>query len=305
MSEAHDRTFWRDPALGDPRELELPGGRLRIFETGSGSPIVFVHGLLVNANLWRKVVPRLAPDFRCVALDMPLGSHELAMPEGAPAGAPAAAAMVADALEALDLDQVTLVGNDSGGAISQIVVTTRAERVGRLVLTSCDYRDNFPPKLFSYFKPAAAVPALMWALLQPMRLTLLRRTPIAFGWLTKPPIDRAAEDSYLYPAITDAAIRRDARAFIRGSNPSQTIAAADRLAEFDRPALIAWSADDRAFPQSDGRQLAADLPNARFELVEGARTFSMQDNPERLSELIAGFVREPVAVAGKGDLTGK
>jgi pimeloyl-ACP methyl ester carboxylesterase len=291
------RTFWRDPALGAPRDLELPGGRLRAFEAGTGPPIVFVHGLLVNANLWRKVVPRLSPDFRCVALDMPLGSHELALPSGAPAGAPAAAALVADALDALDLDRVTLVGNDSGGAISQIVVTTRSERVGRLVLTSCDYRDNFPPKLFSYFKPAAAVPGLMWALLQPMRLGLPRRSPIAFGWLTKRPIDRAAEDSYLYPAITDAAIRGDARAFIRASDPSQTRAAADRLGEFDRPALIAWSEDDRVFPREDGRALAADLPNARFELVEDARTFSMEDNPERLADLIAGFVREPAGVA--------
>jgi pimeloyl-ACP methyl ester carboxylesterase len=291
------RTFWRDPALGEPRELDLPGGPLRVFERGSGPAIVFVHGLLVNANLWRKVVPRLAPDFRCVALDMPLGSHELAMPKGAPAGAPAAATLVADALEALDLDQVTLVGNDSGGAISQIVVTTRPARVGRLVLTSCDYRENFPPKLFAYFKPAAMVPGMMWALLQPMRLGFPRRTPIAFGWLTKRPIDRPAEDSYLYPSITDAAIRRDARKFIRRSEPSQTVAAADRLGEFDRPALIAWSAEDKAFPESDGRALAADLPNARFELVEDARTFSMEDNPERLSELIAGFVREPARVA--------
>ncbi|MGH2994589.1 MAG: alpha/beta fold hydrolase [Solirubrobacterales bacterium] len=295
MSES--KTFWRDPALGEPRELDLPGGRLRAFEAGSGPPIVFVHGLLVNANLWRKVVPTLAPDFRCVALDLPLGSHELALPEGAPAGAPAAAAMVADALDALDLEQATLVGNDSGGAISQIVVTTRPERVGRLVLTACDYRDNFPPKLFSYFKPAAAVPGLMWALLQPMRLGLARRSPIAFGWLTKRRIDRAAEDTYVYPAITIAAIRRDARAFIRASDTSQTNAAADRLGGFDRPALIAWSADDRVFPQADGRRLAADLPNARFELVEDARTFSMEDNPDRLSEVIAGFVREPATAA--------
>ncbi|MGH2991693.1 MAG: alpha/beta fold hydrolase, partial [Solirubrobacterales bacterium] len=277
MSDA--KTFWRDPALGDRRELDLPGGPLRVFEAGSGPPIVFVHGLLVNANLWRNVTSRLSPDFHCVALDMPLGSHELPLPPGAPAGAPAAAEMVADALDALELDGATLVGNDSGGAISQIVATTRPERVGRLVLTSCDYRDNFPPKVFSYFKPAAAVPGLLWALLQPMRFGPPRRTPIAFGWLSKRPIERAAEDSYLYPAITDAAIRRDAGAFIRASNPSQTNAAADRLGGFDRPALIAWSAEDKVFPEADGRRLADDLPNARFELVDDARTFSMEDNP--------------------------
>jgi pimeloyl-ACP methyl ester carboxylesterase len=288
-----DNAYWRDPALGEPRTLDLPGGPLRVFDSGSGAPIVFVHGLLVNANLWRKVVPRLAPDFRCIALDMPLGSHELALPEHAPKGAPAAAAMVADALAALDVDGATVVGNDSGGAISQIVVTTRPERVGRLVLTSCDYRDNFPPKMFSYFKPAAAVPGLLWALLQPLRLPSQRHTPIAYGWLVKRPIERAAEDSYVGPAISNAAIRRDVRGFVRGSDPSQTNAAADRLGEFDRPALIAWSEEDRFFPQDDGRGLAADLPGARFELVPDARTFSMEDNPGRLSALIAGFIREP------------
>jgi pimeloyl-ACP methyl ester carboxylesterase len=290
---AIDNAYWRDPVLGEPHTLELPGGRLRAFDTGSGAPIVFVHGLLVNANLWRKVVSRLAPDFRCIALDMPLGSHQVPLPAAAPRGAPAAAAMVADALDALDLDGATLVGNDTGGAISQIAVTTRPERAGRLVLTSCDYRDNFPPKMFSYFKLAAAVPGLLWAMLQPMRMPSQRHTPIAYGWLVKRPIDRAAEDSYVGPALADADIRRDVRGFMRGSDTSHTNAAADRLGEFDRPALIAWSQDDRFFPVEHGRRLAADLPDARFELVPDARTFSMEDNPGRLSELIADFIREP------------
>lgn len=295
--EITDTTYWRDPALGEARLLDLPGGRLRVFESGSGPPIVFVHGFLVNANLWRRLVAGLAPEFRCIVLDMPLGAHEHALPEGAPTGAPAMASMVADALDALGLEDATLVGNDSGGAICQIVVTTRPHRVGRLVLTSCDYRDNFPPKMFWYFNPAAAIPGLFWALLQPMRVRFPRHTPIAFGWLVHGTIDRVAEDSYVRPATTDTAIRRDAKGFIRDSDPSQTNAAADRLGRFDRPALIAWSADDRFFPPDDGRRLAEDLPDARFELVPDARTFSMEDNPKRVAELIAGFVREPVAPA--------
>jgi pimeloyl-ACP methyl ester carboxylesterase len=297
MSHLSERAAWRAPILGEAKQVDLPSGRrLSYHDVGAGPPIVFVHGLLVNANLWRKVVEWLAPDFRCVVLDLPLGSHVLPLAPGTPNAVPDVAASIADAIETLGLDDVTLVGNDSGGALSQIVVTTRPERIGRLVLTSCDYRDNFPPRLFSYFKPAAAIPGAMWALLQPMRLSLPRRSPIAFGWLVKRPIDRAAEDSYLYPAITDAAIRRDARGFIRGSDPSQTNAAADRLGRFDRPALIAWSADDKAFPESDGRRLAGELPRGRFELVDDARTFSMEDNPDRLAELIAGFVREPTEV---------
>src|SRR5918995_3455315 len=155
MSDA--KTYWRDPALGEPRDLDVPGGKLRIFEAGSGSPIVFVHGLLVNANLWRKVVSRLTPDFRCVSLDMPLGSHELTMPDAdlKPLGL---ANLIADAIEAAGLEDVTLVGNDTGGGLSQLVVTQRPERIGRLVLTSCDAYDNFPPRFFKVVLSPLLVP---------------------------------------------------------------------------------------------------------------------------------------------------
>ncbi len=291
MPAAAERSRWRSPALGPARILDLPGGRrLAYHDAGAGPPIVCVHGLLVNADLWRKLVEGLASNFRCVVLDLPLGAHNLPLPARAPNAPADVVALVADALEALDLEDVTLVGSDTGGALCQMLVTSRPERVGRLVLASCDYRDNFPPKLFSYFKPAAAVPGLLWALLQPLRLRAARRTPLAFGWLTKRPIDRDAEDSYLLPALRDAAVRRDARALINGADVAQTNAAADRLGEFDRPALIAWSADDRVFPVDDARRLVADLPDSRLELVEDAYTFSMEDNPDGLADLIADFI---------------
>jgi pimeloyl-ACP methyl ester carboxylesterase len=290
-----EKLRWRDPALGTPRDLDLPQGRLRYFEAGTGSPIVFVHGLLVNANLWRKVVARLSPDFHCVALDLPLGSHTLPIPDATDLTPPAVAELIADAIEALGLEDVTLVGNDTGGALCQMVVTSRPERIGRLVLTSCDYRDHFPPPLFSYFGPAARVPGAFQFLLAPMRFRAPRRLPIAFGWLTSEPIDREAEDSYLFPAMYDPASRADLRKFLRGADRSQTNAAADKLGGFERPALVAWSGADKVFPKDDAERLAADLPQARLEFVEGARTFSAEDKPERLAELIAGFVREPLA----------
>jgi pimeloyl-ACP methyl ester carboxylesterase len=172
------------------------------------------------------------------------------------------------------------------------VVTRRPERIGRLVLTSCDYRDHFPPPLFAYFKPAARIPGAFSALLAPMRFRAPRRLPIAFGWLTKEPIEREAEDSYLLPVMRDPAARADVRKVLNGASTDQTNAAADKLGRFDRPALIAWSADDKVFPREDGERLASDLPAARMELVQGARTFSAEDQPERLAELIASFVRE-------------
>jgi pimeloyl-ACP methyl ester carboxylesterase len=192
---------------------------------------------------------------------------------------------------------VTLVGNDTGGALCQMVVTTRPERIGRLVLTSCDYRDHFPPPLFAYFKPAARIPGAFPLLLAPMRFRAPRRLPIAFGWLSKEAIDREAEDSYLLPVMRDASVRADVRRFLNATDKSQSNAAADKLGGFDKPALIAWSADDKVFPRGDADRLVADLPQARLELVEDARTFSSEDQPEQLAEKIAGFVREPAPTA--------
>lgn len=289
-----DPATWRDEALGPRRELDLPRGRVAVHEAGSGPPIVFVHGLLVNANLWRGPVAHLSGDFRCVTLDLPLGSHLVSPGERLDPSGPGLADLVAEVIEALGLDDVTLVGNDTGGALCQMVVTRRSERIGRLVLTSCDYRDNFPPAMFSYFKPVARIPGAMKALMAPMRFGPPRRLPIAFGWLVKRP-SRQAEDSYVLPLLRRPGVAGDVRRIVRALDKRHTNEAADRLGSFKRPVLIAWSRDDRFFPADDARRLAADLPNSRLEWIDDARTFSAEDQPERLAELIAGFVREPVA----------
>jgi pimeloyl-ACP methyl ester carboxylesterase len=287
-----EKATWRDEALGPPRELDLPQGRLRCFAAGTGPPIVFAHGLLVNANLWRKVVADLAPSFRCISLDLPLGAHTLPMPEGSDLTPHGVADLIADAIESLALENVTLVGNDTGGALCQMVVTRRPERIGRLVLTSCDYRDDFPPRMFRYLKPAAALPGAMKLLTAPMRLRAPRRLPFAFGWLVTRPIDREAEDSYVLPGMTVHGVDRDFKRIMKAVHPRYTNEAADRLREFDKPALIAWSSDDRLFKPAHARRLADDLPNARLEWIANARAFSPEDQPGRLAELIAGFVRE-------------
>jgi pimeloyl-ACP methyl ester carboxylesterase len=152
---------WRAESLGPAREIELPQGRLRVHDIGTGPTLVFVHGALVNANLWRKVVGQLSDRFRCVTLDLPFGSHLVPMPPAADLTPPAAAALIADAIAALELDDVTLVGNDTGGAICQLVATRRPERIGGLVLTSCDAFDNFPPKVMQPLKPLLSSAALL------------------------------------------------------------------------------------------------------------------------------------------------
>ena len=289
----NEKASWRSPALGEGREIELPQGTVRVHETGRGEPIVFVHGLLVNANLWRKVVPGLAGDFRCVSLDMPLGSHLKPMPKGTDLSPYGLADLVADAIEKLGLENVTLVGNDTGGAISQIVATRRPERIGRLVLTPCDAFDNFPPTIFKVSLAPAALPALVPFVFAPLRLRAFRRAPFAFGWLAKRPIDREAEDSYVLPPLTDSGVRRDAGQILRKVSDKYTLEAAEKLRDFKAPTLLAWASEDKFFKPEHAERLAKIIPDARVEWIDDSYSFVPEDQPGRLAELIAGFVREP------------
>ncbi len=293
---SNENRFWRDSSIGTPRDIELSGGPLRVFEAGTGEPIVFVHGALVNANLWRKVVPILSPDFHCVTLDMPLGSHELPVP-GADLSPYGIADMIAEAVEALGLDQPTIVANDSGGGLTQIALGRHPELAGRVVLTSCDAYDNFPPTFFKVLLAPARIPWLTGPLFAPLRIRALRSAPFAFGWLMKSKLDPLQGDSFMRPVLTEKAIAKDFARFMRGFDPKFTLEAIERLRSYDRPVLIAWSQDDRFFPTAHAERLAGDIPGARLEWIEDAYTFSMQDQPERLADLVAGFVREPVAVA--------
>jgi pimeloyl-ACP methyl ester carboxylesterase len=285
---------WRSPDLGPARTLDLGGGRrVRAHVTGDGPPIAFAHGALVNANLWRKVVPRLEGHTR-VTLDLPLGSHLEPMAKDADLRPPALADLIADSLAALELTDVTLVGNDTGGGLSQLVATRRPERIGALVLTSCDAFDNFPPRFFRIVLAPARIPGVIPVAFGGLRLRPLRRLPIAYGWLSNRPIDRDAEDSYVLPVLTRREIRRDVRKLLGGLDPSYTLDAAAKLAAWDRPALIAWSEKDRFFPTEHAERLAKLIPGARLEWIEGARTFSPEDAPERLADVIGSFMRESV-----------
>jgi pimeloyl-ACP methyl ester carboxylesterase len=291
-------------ALGQRKTVELPQGTIHYRECGQGLPIVFIHGLLVNGDLWRKVVPPLARSYRCITPDLPLGSHEEACRPDADLSVPGLGRLIAGFLEALDLDDVTLVANDTGGALTQVAITEHPGRVSRVVLTSCDAYDNFPPALFRPLVALARLPGLLHAILQPLRLRPLQRLPMAFGWLTKRPIERAIQDGYLRPFFADAGVRRDCMKVLRGVDPKYTLAAAEKLRDFPGTALIAWAGDDRLFPVADGRRLASAFRNARLEIVPDSYTFVSEDQPEALARMIDEFVGAPredrLRVAGAG-----
>jgi pimeloyl-ACP methyl ester carboxylesterase len=274
-------------------EVTLPQGTIHCRDAGEGPPVVFVHGLLVDGELWRKVLPLLQGDARCVAPDLPLGSHRVAMNPDADVTPAGVARLVGDLLAALDLDDVTLVGNDTGGAISQLVALDHGERVGRLVLTNCDCFEVFPPKEFVPMVKAARVPGALYAAVQPMRAAAARRSPLAYGWLAHEIPDEVTA-AWIQPFLEDADIRRDTVAFMRAIDKATMLDAGARLPSLPIPSLVAWGQDDRFFSPELGRRLAAAL-GARLEPIPGARTFVAEDKPEALAELIRGFVREGAA----------
>jgi pimeloyl-ACP methyl ester carboxylesterase len=269
-------------------EIQLAHGTILYRDEGSGPPIVFVHGALVDGRLWEPVVERLSPTARCIVPDLPLGAHRIAMRPEADVSPTGLARLIADLLEALDLRDVTLVGNDTGGALCQFTVTRHPERIGRLVLTNCDAFDNFPPVMFRGLVVAARF-RLLTALLQPMRLPWLRRTPLAFGRLTKRELPAELLASWVEPFLSDAGVRRDTRRLLAAVRPVQLLDNAARLSEFDRPVLIAWAPEDPFFPIDHARRLAAIFPDARLVEVPEAYAFVSLDQPKRVADLIREF----------------
>ena len=277
--------------------VELDQGTIHYEEAGpaDGRPVVFVHGYLMAGNLWAELSSRLAErGLRAITPTWPLGAHPEPMRPGTDVTPRGVAAIVGAFLEARDLRDVVLVGNDTGGAIAQIVAAHHPDRLGALVLTNCDAFERFPPTVLKPLVAAAKLPAGMKAIVAPMRSATARRSPLAYGLLSHGDVDHLAE-GWVQPALTDHAVREDLRRFTVAMESSATLEAAERLAHFDRPALIAWATDDRLFPLEDARRLASLIPGARLETIDDSRAFSMLDQPDRLAELIADFAAVPAA----------
>jgi pimeloyl-ACP methyl ester carboxylesterase len=287
VSAAHR---WRSELLGELIDLDLPAGRLQAFRRGEGPPLVFAHGWLANANLWREVVAQLADRFTCIALDLPFGAHRVALPEAdlSPAGC---AALIATALQALDMRDVTLVGNDSGGAYAQIATAQHPERIGRLVLNSCETPyDPFPPPPFDGLPAVARDPAALGQLLGALRDRAIRSTHAVFGLLVKHGLGEEVSDSYALPCVEDRSILADT-ARVMAAAASEPVHAAGRvlIERFSAPVLFLWSPEDRVFPPAHARRYAEALADGRVVLIEDAYSFTPEDQPHALAQELAAF----------------
>ncbi len=289
------------------KQIELSAGTIDYRDTGGDGPaIVLLHGLMMDASLWDGPIADLSADYQCVAPTLPLGAHRHGMRDGADLSLPAIAWLVLEFIDRLDLDDVTLVGNDTGGALVQLLMGPLADedgtafsgqRIGRVVLVSCEAFDNFPPGLTgkTLMLSGKLSPPLFGLFMQQMRFRVLRHSPLAFGWLTKR--GDATVAGWMKPALTRPEIRRDAVRMLRAAaaDTSLLLDAAKYLPNFDRPALVVWAIEDRVMPPEHGRRLAELLPLATLIEMADSYTLIPLDQPRRLARAIREFTRSPRA----------
>ncbi|MCX4734276.1 alpha/beta fold hydrolase [Streptomyces sp. NBC_01363] len=280
-------------------EIELSAGTIEYTDTGMGTgtgegvgeTLVLLHGLAFDDSVWDALVTDLREDFRVVVPVLPLGSHRRPMRSSADLSAQGVAHLLAEFLERLDLREVTLVQNDAGTA--QLLPGVRDERIARLVLTSCEALDNYPPGIQGRTLSAASrVPGGLFLLLQSFRVPFLVAMRSSLGGMTAHGIPYERVRRWYLPLLTDRAIRRDLARFLRSTRKDTYLRAAERLRHFDRPALVAWGAEDRMMPPETGRRLAELLPQGRYVEIPGAGTLVPMDNPAALARELRRFMEE-------------
>jgi len=275
-----------DSALAD-----LPQGRLSYRAAGpaasSRPPVVFVHGVLVDSRLWAPVADRLAAQgIRSYAPTLPLGSHQRPMNADAYLSPRGIAQLIRDFITVLGLSDVTLVGNDTGGAICQIMLGGDTSRIGAAVLTNCDALGTFPPRAFAPLFRALRHPGLVACLAPALRSAKVRNSPLAYGLLTSQPLDPGLTRDWVQP-LASTAVRRDLAKLARGVHPRVLLDAASRFDQFNGPVRILWGEADPFFRTKLGRQLSQALPNASLTTMPGGRTFLPFDHPDEVAREIA------------------
>jgi pimeloyl-ACP methyl ester carboxylesterase len=281
---------------------DLPQGSLSYRVAGPPSssrpPVVFLHGLLVDLRLWEPVADRLAAEgIRSYAPTLPLGAHQRALNPDADLSPSGIAGLVGDFIAGLGLDNVTIVGNDTGGAICQLMLGGDTSRIGAAVLTNCDAFGTFPPRALAPLFFVGRHPAIVACLVPGLRSAKLRTGRLGFGPLTSAPLDAGLTRGWIEP-LADKAIRRDLATFTRGVRPGVLLDAASRFGQFTGPVRILWGDDDAYFGADLGRQLSEAFPHASLATVAGGRTFLPLEHPDEVAAEIMAAIGDTVPPEG-------
>ena len=273
-------------------QVQVTAGAIQYADTGGDGPVVVLFGgLAIGPSLWDGVVDELRAGHRCIVLTLPWGAHRTPMRPDADLSLAGHARIVVEAVEALGLTYVTLVENDTG--MLQLIAADAPDWLTRIVISSCEAFDNYPPGLpGKLIALAGKLPGGVNVAMQQMRVRAVRRTPLTFGLMTNRPIPHDVLDDWLKPLQTQKAIRRDLTKYLRSVDKRKLADNAAGLRHFDRPALIVWAAEDRVMPLEHGRRLAALLPRGRFAEVADSGTLIPLDQPQQFARLIAEFVAE-------------
>ena len=262
---------------GNParRSVQTASGRISYAELGSGPVALFVHGVLLNSHLWRHQIAELSDLRRCIAPDL-LAHGDTEISSDQDVSVTANAEMLKQFLDALSIDQVDLVGNDSGGGICQIFAAKYPERIRTLTLTDCDAHDNWPPEAFKPFLEMAAKGGLRSTLEVMLANKSVYRSPDALGPAYEHPESLSDEsiETYLRPLIRTEQRLHDFQRFLAAFDNNHTLAIETRLKQVKAPTLIVWGTDDVYFDVKWSHWLASTIPGTRRRIeFEGARIF--------------------------------
>jgi pimeloyl-ACP methyl ester carboxylesterase len=276
-------------------EIELSAGTIEYEDTGGEGPVlVLLGGLVMDGSVWDPLVGELRDEHRCVVPTLPLGAHRKAMRRDADLSLNGFAEMVRELLERLELEDVTLVQNDHAAAL--VLAGSDPARVARLVISSCEAFENYPPGLpGKNVRLMAFLPGGVFLAMNAMRLKALRRSPIGFGWMAKRPLPDELVDRWLAPLQSVRDVRRDFRKYVTSGRRRQMVTVCERMRAFTRPVLVVWTPEDKVQRPEHGRRFAELLPDARLVEVRDSYTLIMRDQPQRFARAIREFVRETAA----------
>jgi pimeloyl-ACP methyl ester carboxylesterase len=257
------------------RSVQTASGRISYTEQGTGPVALFVHGVLLNGHLWRHQLADLSDIRRCITVDL-LAHGDTEIEPDQDVSVTANAKMLKEFLNALHIDEVDLVGNDSGGGIAQIFAALYPERVRSFTLTDCDTHDNWPPEAFKPFLVMAAAGGLRGTLDAMLSDKSVYRSPQALGPAYEHP-ELLSDDSiekYLRPLIRTEQRTHDLQRFLAAFDNKHTLAIEDRLKTLKAPTLIVWGTDDVYFDVKWSHWLADNIPGTRRRVeFKGARIF--------------------------------
>lgn len=275
------------------KQVNIKGNIIEYQEIGHGKPLVFIHGAFSNGNTWRKVVPILSAHYRCIIPEWPFGGHKIPMSESFDFTPHGIADFIARFLTAIDLNEVAIVANDTGGAYAQVFTSKYKERVSHLVLSNCEGFEVFPPKQFKSLQSMVNVPGYLWLMSKVFSYKPMLKWDMTFGLLSNTLNKENIFDLYVKHFVHSKAIRNDFKKLAVEWNPAYTQTAALALEGFKKPVLVLWGVDDdKLFPLELGKRLKAIFPNSILIEIENSKTYVQEDRPQDFADSIYHFINQ-------------